>query len=110
MRSLKIESKDWSPFVSDAAKYAFVLLNTNGYDQKLLLGITRNQYDNTEEATSWKNVIEHTLDTTDDVPRDIVDAAKVTLYQLYGDMIRRVSAPRPYPFHDVPVAADYEDY
>lgn len=110
MRNLKIESKDWSPFVSDAAKYAFVLLNTSGFDQKLQLGITKKQYDSTEEATGWKNVIEHTLDTADDVPKDIVDAAKVMLYQLYGDMIRRVSGPRAYPFHDVPMETDYEDY
>lgn len=107
MRNLKIESKDWSPFVSDAAKYAFVLLNTGGFDQKTLLGITRKQYDNTAEATSWKSVIEHTLDTSDDVPRDIAEAAKVTLYQLYGDMIRKAPGPRPYPY-DVP--NEFEEY
>lgn len=108
MQNLKITSKDWSPFTSDAAKYAFVLLNVSGYDQKLMLGITRKLYDNVDEAKSWRNVIEHTLDVADDVPSDVTDAAKVVLYQLYGDMIRNI--PRPgLPYGGVPMDNMYDE-
>ena len=103
MQRIKITSKDWSTFTSDAAKYAFVLLNVSGYEQKLLLGITRKLYGDTAEAKSWRSVIEHTLDVADDVPADIVDAAKVTLYQLYGDMIRDLPNPTPYQYGGVPM-------
>lgn len=109
MMNLKIESKDWTPFTSDAAKYAFALLHMNGVDQKTVLGVTRKQYNDTGEATSWKNVIEHTLDTAEDVPQDIVDAAKVTLYQIYGDMIRNIPGQRPYPY-GVPFDPLVEEY
>lgn len=106
MNKFKITSKDWSPFTSDAAKYAFVLLRVSDYEQKELLGITRRLYGNIDPATSWKTTVENVLDAADDVPKDIVDAAKVVLYQLYGDMIRDVGVMPgqfPYQYGGVPM-------
>lgn len=81
-------TSNWNPFPNEGAKYAYILVYTDGTTRSNLLRITVRLYYDSNLAKKWFDTINSAIiAAADSIPADIVQVAKAILTEFYEHMI-----------------------